>query len=88
VLVLELLGCMLFQRYDQHRWWLVRALLGRKIDAVIRHSTLVVVGNEYLAQRARDAGAKSIKIMPTVVDGELFLVMRWFINLVEVNGKH
>ena len=58
----------LFHRYDLHRSWLVRKFLGKKIDVVMRSSALVIVGNEYLAQRARDAGAKNIEIVPTVVD--------------------
>jgi len=58
----------LFHRYDLHKSWLVRTFLGKKIDVVMRSSALVIVGNDYLAQRARDAGAKKIEIVPTVVD--------------------
>ncbi len=58
----------LFHRYDQHRWWLIRVLLGRKIDTVMRHAALVIAGNEYLAERARSAGASRVEIVPTVVD--------------------
>lgn len=58
----------LFHRYDQHGNTWVRRLLGRKIDAVMRLATAVVAGNEYLAARARVAGAKQVEIIPTVVD--------------------
>ncbi len=58
----------LFHRYDKHHNGFVRLLLGHKIDAVMRHATLVIAGNEYLAQRARTAGAQRIEIIPTVVD--------------------
>lgn len=58
----------LFHRYDKHHSWLIRSLLGRKIDAVMRHATLVVAGNEYLAERARATGARRVEIVPTVVD--------------------
>jgi glycosyltransferase involved in cell wall biosynthesis len=57
-----------FHRYDQHRLSLVRALLSRKIDKVMQRADLVVAGNEYLASRARNAGAARIEILPTVVD--------------------
>lgn len=57
-----------FHRYDHHNSWLVRSLLGRKIDAVMRHSALVIAGNEYLAERAIAAGARRVEIVPTVVD--------------------
>lgn len=57
-----------FHRYDQHSLSLVRGLLGRKIDRVMRRADLVVAGNEYLANRARNAGAARVEILPTVVD--------------------
>ena len=57
-----------FHRYDQHRMSLVRGLLGRKIDSVMQRADLVVAGNEYLANRARNAGAARVEILPTVVD--------------------
>jgi glycosyltransferase involved in cell wall biosynthesis len=58
----------MFHRYDQHPSILVRALLGRKIDAVMRHADVVVAGNKYLAERARLAGATQIEVIPSVVD--------------------
>lgn len=58
----------LFHQYDLHRLWPVRAVLGRKIDAVMRHASVVVAGNQYLADRARNAGARSVEIVPTVID--------------------
>ncbi|WP_422126390.1 glycosyltransferase family 4 protein [Thioalkalivibrio sulfidiphilus] len=62
----------LFHRYDRHRLALVRGLLGRKIDAVMRHAAVVVAGNNYLAERAHTAGAKRIEVIPTVVDTERY----------------
>jgi glycosyltransferase involved in cell wall biosynthesis len=58
----------LFHRYDRHSRALVRRLLGGKIDAVMRHAAVVVAGNEYLAARAREAGAARVEVIPTVVD--------------------
>lgn len=62
----------LFHRYDLHSNGLVRAFLARKIDAVMRHATMVVAGNEYLAERARQAGASRVEVIPTVVDTERY----------------
>ncbi|WP_246264564.1 glycosyltransferase family 4 protein [Aromatoleum toluvorans] len=45
-----------------------RKMLGRKIDVVMRNASLVVCGNDYLADRARQAGAARVEILPTVVD--------------------
>jgi glycosyltransferase involved in cell wall biosynthesis len=57
-----------FHRYDLHANLIIRALLGKSIDSVMRHATTVVVGNDYLAERARRAGASRIEYLPSVVD--------------------
>ena len=57
-----------FHRYDQHSSGVVRRLLGKKIDRVMRRSSLVIAGNEYIAQRAYEVGASRVEILPTVVD--------------------
>ncbi len=58
----------IFHRYDMHRSQLVRRVLGRKIDNLMARSSMVTAGNEYLAERARAAGAPRVEIVPTVVD--------------------
>ena len=58
----------LFHNYDLHRLGVVRRVLGRRIDAIMAGAALVTAGNEYLAQRARDAGAKWVEVVPTVID--------------------
>jgi glycosyltransferase involved in cell wall biosynthesis len=57
-----------FHRYDMHSSRLVRILLGRKIDRVMQHARLVIAGNGYLAERARQAGAPRVEYLPSVVD--------------------
>ena len=57
-----------FYRYESHDRALVRALLGGKIDAVMRAARTVVAGNDYLAARARRAGAREIEVIPTAID--------------------
>ena len=57
-----------FHRYDLHRNPLVRRVLGHNIDRVMRHASLVIAGNDYLAERALQAGARRVEILPTVVD--------------------
>jgi len=63
-----------FHRYDRHKVSLVRKLLGRKIDAVMRRADLVIVGNEYLGERAKQAGARRVEFLPTVVDANRYAV--------------
>jgi len=65
----------IFHRYDQHRFGLVRQLLGQKIDAVMRRADMVIAGNEYLADRARQAGAQRVELLPTVVDANRYAVI-------------
>lgn len=65
----------IFHQYDQHRSNIVRWLLGNKIDAVMRRANLVVAGNNYLATRARQAGANWVEILPTVVDTVTYKVI-------------
>lgn len=58
----------IFHNYDLARNKWIHRLLGRKIDSVMRHAACVIAGNEYLAGRARAAGAKRVVVIPTVVD--------------------
>lgn len=62
----------IFHRYDQHPRALVRWLLGNKIDLVMRRAQVVVVGNRYLADAARRAGARELEIVPTSVDTQRY----------------
>ncbi len=64
-----------FHRYDRHRFAHVRLLLGQKIDRIMQRSQLVTAGNEYLADRARRAGAERVEIVPTVVDLSQYSVL-------------
>lgn len=62
----------IFHNYDLHRNALVRRFLGSRLDGLMASATLVVVGNDYLAQRAKIAGAPWVEVMPTVVDLERY----------------
>jgi hypothetical protein len=63
-----------FHYYDQHRSSLVRGLLADKHPTLMRGAALVVAGNAYLAEFARQAGAKRVEIVPTVIDLERYPV--------------
>lgn len=58
----------IFHRYDRHPSRLIRMLFGGKIDGVMRRAAMVIVGNEYLHDRAVAAGAKQVEILPTSID--------------------
>jgi glycosyltransferase involved in cell wall biosynthesis len=57
-----------FHDYDAHPSAVFRWALSQKIDRVMRRATLVVAGNDYLADRARLAQAPWVETLPTVVD--------------------
>ena len=58
-----------FHRYDMH--W-TRPLLGGKIDAIMQVAHTVVAGNDYIARRAREAGARQVEIVPSTIDLERY----------------
>jgi glycosyltransferase involved in cell wall biosynthesis len=58
----------IFHRYDRSPNRLIRTLLSKKIATVMRHSALVIAGNAYLADYARQAGARRVEHLPTVID--------------------
>ena len=64
----------IFHTYDRHRNPLLRRMFGRKIDRLMRAATLVVVGSAYLGERAREAGARRVEWLPTVVDHERYAI--------------
>ena len=64
----------IFHRYDRHGSLLVRALLGRKIDSIMRQASMVIAGNEYLAERAVKAGSKNVEYLPSVVDVSQYMM--------------
>lgn len=58
----------IFHNYDCSANRFVRYFYGRKIDHLMARANLVVAGNEYIANRARSAGAAWVVVMPTVLD--------------------
>lgn len=58
----------IFHKYDLHSNVLVRNLLGKKIDSIMKKAAVVIAGNEYLAERAQRAGSKRIEILPSAID--------------------
>jgi glycosyltransferase involved in cell wall biosynthesis len=61
-----------FHNYDQHTNSWVRRVYGRRLGGLMAGAALVVCGNQYLAQRARDAGARWVQVLPTAIDLERY----------------
>ncbi len=64
-----------FHRYDLHKFFLIRYIFGKKIDMVMSIANLVLAGNEYLSDRAKENNSQLIEIFPTVVDTNKFVSM-------------
>jgi glycosyltransferase involved in cell wall biosynthesis len=64
----------IFHNYNLSKSFFIRKVFGRKIDAVMRYSSCVIAGNEYLASYAKAAGARKIVVMPTVVDYQRYSI--------------
>jgi glycosyltransferase involved in cell wall biosynthesis len=61
----------IFHQYDRHPNPLVRAMLGRKLEPLLRGARLAICGNAYL----RDYAARfcrRVEIVPTVVDTDAY----------------
>jgi glycosyltransferase involved in cell wall biosynthesis len=63
-----------FHKYDLHPNRVVRAFLKFKIDVVMRRAALVIVGNDYLAERALRVGARRVQQLPTAVDLSRYVI--------------
>src|SRR5688572_26893058 len=61
----------IFDRYGFSRNPLKR-LLGRKLAGVMPHASLVICGNDSLADRAKSAAARRVEIIPSVVGIERY----------------
>lgn len=59
-----------FHRYGLHDFWIVRALLGDKLERVARRARTVVTGNGYLESWARCTGADEVVRIPTAVEAD------------------
>ena len=63
-----------FHQYDQHRFAAVRSLLGDKLTYLQRRASLVLAGNQYLADYAEQNGACRVEILPSVIDLDRYSV--------------
>lgn len=70
----------IFHNYDKNSNLFIQFFLKNKIDKVMRFSKCVTVGNLYLRQRAEKAGAKCIRIMPTVIDLSRYQINKQLIS--------
>lgn len=65
----------IFHMYDRHSSSLVRSLLGRKLQPLLRLATAVTVGNSYLESYVGKFN-RDVTVIPTVVDTERYTPKR------------
>lgn len=61
-----------FHNYDLSPRPLIRRWLGDKIDRLMARADLVTAGNSYLAERARQAGARRVERLPSCIHLERY----------------
>jgi glycosyltransferase involved in cell wall biosynthesis len=57
-----------FHYYDLHRNPIVKSVLGRKHQTLMRGAAFIIAGNKYIADYAQRAGAECLEVIPTVID--------------------
>ena len=67
----------IFHNYDLNKSFFVRNLFGKKIDKIMNYASLVIVGNDYLAERAKNSGAKLVEYIPSAIDIEQYTIKKY-----------
>jgi glycosyltransferase involved in cell wall biosynthesis len=75
----------IFHNYDQHSFWLVRLVLGKKIDKLMKRSDAVFAGSPYIADRAQKSGATKVILVPTTVNPNIYFPLKNSAKLGIVN---
>jgi len=75
----------IFHSYDRSAFAPVRLLLGKKIDGLMAGAAMVIAGNNYLAGRAVEAGARKVEVLPSVIDLRHYSSDRWVTKLHEAD---
>ena len=70
----------IFHNYDSSKNVLFKFIFNKKIAKIMFNASAVVVGNDYLNNYAKKAGAKNITILPTVVDLDLYPSINYISN--------
>lgn len=76
----------IFHNYDLHRNKLINFILKNKIDNVMKFSSVTITGNQYLADRAINAGSLRVEIIPTVVDTNRYKIINTVNNDLPIIG--
>ncbi|TRX20890.1 glycosyltransferase family 4 protein [Flavobacterium franklandianum] len=76
----------IFHNYDLSTNKLIAFCLKNKINKVMKYSGCVVVGNSYLAERAKVSGAKKIVLLPTVINTDLYTAKKKYASSKVIIG--
>lgn len=67
----------IFHNYDLSHNKIIRKVLSNKIGYVMKYSQTVTAGNSYLKKYAKNAGARDIVVLPTVIDIERYVKKKY-----------
>lgn len=76
----------IFHNYDLNKNPLIRLILKNKIDLIMKRSSYVLAGNQYLADRALNAGSNNVYVLPTVVDTLKYKIKANFKKSISIIG--
>ena len=69
-----------YHRYDQHSNFIIRKFLSNKIRSILKSSSLIIAGNEYIASYARKSNVKNVEIIPTTINTEKSVIKINYLN--------
>jgi glycosyltransferase involved in cell wall biosynthesis len=76
----------IFHNYDLNPNKLIVFFLKNKIYNVMKYSNCVIAGNDYLALKAKQSGARKVVLLPTAIDVNKYKIKENFNNKTVVIG--
>jgi len=76
----------IFHNYDLNPNKLIVFFLKNKIYNVMKYSNCVIAGNDYLALKAKQSGARKVVLLPTAIDVNKYKIKEDFNNKTVVIG--
>lgn len=67
----------IFHNYDESKYTLIRKLLNNKIPDVIKKSSGVIAGNNYILEYVKCFRSDNVHFLPTVINTNNYTIKRW-----------
>ena len=63
-----------YHRYDQHSNFIIRKFLSNKIKSILKNSSFVIAGNQYIANYASKSNVKNVEIIPSTINTDKSII--------------